>query len=132
MKKSLLLIPLLMGCSSPKEKSEYERLLEYEGNYEYVDNTTLDILASELDTTLYAVIDKAKYPLKNIALDSFANNADIPVIFERDRSNHVISYKTDGQEFKLITSEVEKMEMFPRKELFHNPDNYAYQKPKKI
>jgi len=129
MEKLLFLIPLIIGCASPKEKSEFDKLAEYEGNYEYINKTTLDIMASELDTTLYAVVDKAKYPLKHIALDSFANIADIPVVFERDKSNRVIGYKTDGQVFKLITSDIEKMEMFPRKELFHNPNNYVYHKP---
>ncbi len=130
MNKFYLLTLLLIGCSTQKEKSEYDKLMEYEGNYEYVNKTTLDIIVSELDTTLYAVIDKAKYPLKHIALDSFTNIADIPVIFERDKSNQIIGYKTDGQKFKLISSDIEKMEMFPRKELFHTPDNYEYQKPK--
>lgn len=130
MNKFYLLTLLLIGCSTHKEKSEYDKLLEYEGNYEYVNKTTLDIMVSELDTTLYAVINKAKYPLKHIALDTFANIADIPVIFERDKSNQIIGYKTDGQKFKLISYDIEKMEMFPRKELFHTPDNYAFQKPK--
>lgn len=130
---ALLFIPFLVttGCYSQKEKSEYGKLLKYEGNYEYVNKTTLDFVASELDTTLYAVIDKAKYPLKHIALDSFANNQNILVVFERDKSNRITGYKTDGQEFKRITSSIEKMEMLPRKELFHNPDNYVYHKPKK-
>lgn len=104
-------------------------LLDYEGNYEYVGETTLDIIVSELDTTLYAVIDKAKYPLKHIALDSFTNIQDNPVVFERDKSNKIISYRADGQTFKQISADFEKMEMFPRKELFKNPDNYSYQKP---
>lgn len=130
---ALLFIPFLVttGCYSQKEKSEYGKLLKYEGNYEYLNKTTLDFVASELDTTLYAVIDKAKYPLKHIALDSFANNQNILVVFERDKSNRITGYKTDGQEFKRITSSIEKMEMLPRKELFHNPDNYVYHKPKK-
>lgn len=130
MNKFYFLILILIGCSTHKEKSEYDKLLQYEGNYEYVNKTTLDIMVSELDTTLYAVINKAKYPLKHIALDTFANIADIPVIFERDKSNQIIGYKTDGQKFKLISYDIEEMEMFPRKELFHTPDSYAYQKPK--
>jgi CubicO group peptidase (beta-lactamase class C family) len=130
MKKILLIIPLLIGCSSTKEKSEYESLFDYEGKYEYVDNTTLELQASVMDTTLYAVVDNTKYPLKHIALDSFVNIANIPVVFERDKSNQIIGYKTDGQKFKLISSDIEEMEMFPRKELFQNPDNYVYQKPK--
>lgn len=130
MNKFYFLILILIGCSAEKEKSEYEKLLDYEGTYEYVNQSTLDIVASEADTTLYAVIDKAKYPLNHIVLDSFTNIQDIPVVFKRDKSNKVISYRTSGQSFALITTDFEKMEMFPRKELFYNPDNYTYQKPK--
>ncbi len=129
MKKLLLLIPILIGCSSPKEKSQYDKLLEYEGNYEYVDNTTLDIIASELDTTLYAIVDEAKYPLKYIAIDSFENSTGSPVIFERNQSNQILAYKADGQKFGLITKDISKMEVFPRKALYHNPDDYTYQRP---
>jgi CubicO group peptidase (beta-lactamase class C family) len=132
MKKLLLLIPLIIGCSSQKEKSQYEKLLDYEGNYQYVGETTLDILASELDTTLYAVIDKAKYPLKHITLDSFVNIQNSPVVFQRDKDNKVASYKADGQTFELINKDFEKLEMFPRKELFHNPDSYSYKRPTEI
>lgn len=130
MNRFYFLILLIVGCSTQEEKSEYEKLLDYEGTYEYVNQSTLDIVASEPDTTLYAVIDKAKYPLNHIALDSFTNIQDIPVVFKRDKSNKVISYRTSGQSFALITTDFEKMEMFPRKELFYNADNYTYEKPK--
>lgn len=130
MRNLLLIIPFLIGCSSPKEKSEYERLLEYEGNYEYIANTTLDLKASELDTVLYAVIEGAKYPLKLIAIDSFADMQGGSVVFKRDGTNKVINYKSDGQIFKLIHKEIEKLDMFPRKDLFHNPDQYNYEQPK--
>jgi hypothetical protein len=131
MKKILLIIPLLIGCSLTEEKSEYESLFDYEGKYEYVDNTTLELKASAMDTTLYAVIDNAKYPLKFIALDSFTDMQGSSVIFERDNSKKVISYKTDGQEFKLLTKDINKSNMFPRKELFDNPENYQYKQPTK-
>ncbi|MBF8149389.1 serine hydrolase [Winogradskyella sp. F6397] len=129
MKYLLLLIPLFIGCSVTKEKSEYQSLLDYEGKYEYVDNTTLELKASAMDTTLYAVIDNAKYPLKFIALDSFIDMQGSSVIFERDNSNKVINYKTDGHEFKLLTRAIDKSNMFPRKELFDNPENYVYKQP---
>jgi len=130
MNRFYFLILLIVGCSTQEEKSEYEKLLDYEGTYEYVNQSILNIVASEPDTTLYAVIDKAKYPLNHIALDSFTNIQDIPVVFKRDKSNKVISYRTSGQSFALITTDFEKMEMFPRKELFYNADNYKYEKPK--
>ena len=62
-------------------------------------------------------------------MHGFVGVIDIPVVFERDKSNRIIGYKTDGQVFKLITSDIEKSEMFPRKELYHNPNNYVYHEP---
>ncbi len=73
-----------LGCLSSKERLEYEELKVYEGRYEYIAGTTLDIIASPLDTSLYAVIDKAKYPLKHVGLDSFLNMQGDPVVFIRN------------------------------------------------
>lgn len=129
MKKLLLLIPFFIGCSSQNEKSPYEKLLKYEGTYQYVGATTLDIVASEMDTTLYAVISNAKYPLKYISADSFINIQKSPVVFVRNEDNEVSSYEAGGETYDLITKDFEKLEMFPRKELFHNPDNYEYKAP---
>lgn len=122
----------MTGCSLQNEKSKFEKFLEYEGNYEYVDENTLDILASALDTTLYAVIDKAKFPLKHIALDSFVNIQNNPVVFQRDEDNKIIAYKVGGQEFELIKRDFKKLEMLPRKELFRKPDDYSYKRPSDI
>ncbi|MEO9871812.1 serine hydrolase domain-containing protein [Ekhidna sp.] len=132
MKKILFLIPFLIGCSSQKEKSPYEKLLDYEGKYEYINETTLDIVASEMDTTLYAVIDNAKYPLKHIKLDSFVNIQNSPVVFQRNKDNNISGYKAGGEKFNLISKEFQKMEMFPRRALFHNPDNYRYKQPEEV
>ena len=131
---TLLVIPLIvtLGCSSSQKNSAFESLLDYEGQYEYVDSTTLTLVASELDTTLYAVIDDAKYPLARIAQDSFTNIQGTPITFSRDHSNKVVDYQTDGQIFKLISVDIEKIEMLPRRALFHNPDGYQYQQPPKI
>jgi len=123
---------LVTGCSSLKEKSQYEILLDYEGKYEYIDNTTLELKASELDTILYAVINEAKYPLKFMAVDSFTNMQGASIIFGRDASNEVAYYNSGGQLFKLITKNIQKTGMLPRKELFHNPDDYRYRRPNKI
>ena len=123
MKKILFLIPLIVGCSTKNENSKYEKLLEFEGKYEYVGENSLDIIASEMDTILYAVINKAKYPLNHIVLDSFTNVQGNPVVFQRGKNNRVISYKAGRDTFKLVSVEFDEMEMFPRKELFGNPDD---------
>lgn len=130
MKNILLLCTLIsLGCSSPKEKSPYQQLTAYEGHYEYVGDTTLDLVASEFDTILYAILDNSKYPLKHIERDSFVNIRNVPVVFNRDEAANVISYQSGGQVFKLITKEFDKMEMFPRKSLFHSPNSYEYVPP---
>lgn len=130
MKKTIFLITLItLGCSSPKEKTEYQKLTEYEGHYEYIGETTLDLVASEFDTTLYAILDNSKYPLTPIEKDSFVNVRNKPVVFERDENGNVLSYKSGSQNFKLLNKEFEKIEMFPRKELFKNANDYSYNKP---
>jgi len=103
--------------------------LEYEGKYEYVSGSTLKIMASPIDTTLYAVIDNAKYPLFHVEADTFSNVQDASVVFQRDEQGNIISYMTDGQLFGLITTDITKLVMFPRKELFNHPENYVYHTP---
>lgn len=130
MKKILFLITLItIGCSSPKEKSQYQKLTDYQGHYEYVGETTLDLVASEFDTTLYAILDNSKYPLKHVEKDSFVNIRNKPVVFERDEKGKVLGYKSDGQYFKLLNKEFKKVEMFPRRALFNNAEDYSYNKP---
>lgn len=129
---SLLFAFLITGCSTPKPKSLFDRLLEYEGRYEYIGTTTLELMASELDTTLYAIVDGAKYPLTYIQMNSFTNIQDEPIVFIRDAQHQVSGYQADGQTFKLISRDFEKPEMLPRRALFKAPDNYAYQPPKAL
>lgn len=110
MKKILFLITLItIGCSSPKEKSQYQKLTDYQGHYEYVGETTLDLVASEFDTTLYAILDNSKYPLKHVEKDSFVNIRNKPVVFERDEKGKVLGYKSDGQYFKLLNRNLKKL-----------------------
>lgn len=131
MKKILFLIPLIVGCASQKEMSQYEKLLDYEGKYEYTGNSTLALVASEMDTILYAVIDNAKYPLNYVSVDSFTNIQNVPVTFQRDENGKIKSYKVEGETYAYINSDFEKMEMYPRKELFHNSEAYTYKTPEK-
>lgn len=109
----------------------YKKLLEYEGKYEYVNGSTLQIMASPMDTTLYAVIDKAKYPLFYVEADTFSNIQDTPVVFQRDAQGNIDGYIVNDQSFKLITTDIEKLVMYPRKELFNHPEDYTYQTPEK-
>lgn len=125
----LFFIFLVFGCSVGKQLSQYEKLLDYEGTYEYSNPASLTIAASNYDTTLYAIIDDAQYPLKYISKDSFQTPQKSPVIFQRDENKLVISYQSDGKSFKRITNTIEKQEWFPRKELQNKPKTYHYQIP---
>lgn len=108
----------------------YDELLEFEGKYEYLEGGKLDMVASPLDTTLYAIIDGAKYPLRHVAMDSFVNIQNTPVVFFRDLSGGVAGYRVDGQSFGLLTKQIKHV-MFPREELYLNPDGYIYDRPLK-
>lgn len=109
----------------------YQRLLEYEGKYEYISESTLQIMASPMDTMLYAVIDHAKYPLFYEKEDTFTNIVDKPIVFQRNEQGNVKGYIFNGQSFDLITTDIEKLAMYPRKELFDHPEDYTYQTPEK-
>lgn len=128
----LFLLLLCAGCTTSQEQSILDALFEYEGRYEYVGESTLDIVVSELDTTLNAVIDDAKYPLKYIRQDSFVDIQNTPVLFTRNESGVVTHYSVDDQVFKLLDTDFERMEMNPRRELSNNPDQYQYNPPSQL
>lgn len=135
MKTLLMLFPFmtfLLACSSSETNSSYENYLQYEGTYEYTGNTTLEIIVSDLDTSLYAVVDKAKYPLEYVSVDTFSNVQGTHVIFSKDDMGQISGYSVNGEAFKLINREVEKQTMFPRKELFGKSEEYEYKTPVKV
>jgi len=125
----LFFIMIVYGCSVGKQKSNYDKLLDYEGKYDYSNPASLTIAASNYDTTLYAIIDDAQYPLKYINRDSFQTPQKTSVIFQRDENKQVISYQQDGKSFKRITNTIERQEWFPKKELHNKPEKYHYQIP---
>ena len=96
-------------------KASYQRLQGYEGNYEYFGNTTLAFVASEPDTTLYAVIDQAKYPLTYAAVDTFTDLQHNQVVFQRGKNEKIASYQVQGETFAFISADIEKIEMYPRR-----------------
>lgn len=127
-KSCIVFIPLLIGCFSPKEKSQFELLQEYEGNYEYFGDQHIQMVASEMDTTLYAILDHAKYPMQYLGPNAFRDVQDSAVTFYRNETG-VIGYTVEGQDFKLISADFDKMEMVPRKDLLYNPQGYNYREP---
>lgn len=120
----------LIEVQSPADPTRYyQQLLEYEGEYEYTSGTALKIMASPIDSMLYAVIDHAKYPLHHVKDDTFSNVQNKRVVFNRDKQGNIRNYSFDGQSFKLITTDIKKMPMHAREVLFDHPENYEYQVP---
>jgi hypothetical protein len=83
---AMLIIILLMSIFTPifaqeghavrtqsegKYKVTYQQLKEYEGLYEYINNTTLKIAASPIDTVLLCLINESRYPLTALGNDLF-------------------------------------------------------------
>ena len=88
MKKTFFLLILSLisqfGFSQQTYKVNYDQLKEFEGLYEYINHTTLKIAASPVDTLLYAIIDKSKYPLYPSDKDLFLNRQKDKIRFFRD------------------------------------------------
>jgi CubicO group peptidase (beta-lactamase class C family) len=105
-----------------KYKPTYLQLKEYEGTYEFVNSSTLQIAASPKDTILFAVIHKSNYPLLPDSNDVFLNVSKEKVRFYRDRQNAIAGYISNNDSFKLINRTV----FFP-KEMWYPRLNSAYQ-----
>lgn len=123
---------LLISCSTSSQIDLLEKLREYEGLYEYQGETTLTLQASKMDTTLYAVIDHAKYPLYYDSVDSFRNNQGDVVIFQRNTQNEVIGYSVNGNSFQLLSRDFDSLDMEPRADLNNDAERYVYETPKEL
>jgi CubicO group peptidase (beta-lactamase class C family) len=125
----LLLTILMAACTVDQEKSQFEKLLDYEGQYEYSNPDSLTLAVSDMDTILYAIIDDAKYPLKYISKDTFETPQKTPLVFQRNGNNEVISYQTDGETFTIKRKTIDAQQWFPRRELYNNEQAYEYKIP---
>ncbi len=110
-------------------------LLEYQGIYEYHQNSRVEIAATPRDTTmLWAIIGVAKYPLHRKVADTFMNVVNDEVVFIRDSAGKVDGFREDGSSevMKLITAHVHfPPEMwYPRLDMQGKP--YVYQKPRDL
>jgi CubicO group peptidase (beta-lactamase class C family) len=96
----------LFGFSQQQYKTTYEQLKAFEGKYEYLDHTTLEIAASPKDTILYAIIHQSKYALTPVAKDVFLNASKEEIQFFRDPSNATAGYLFNDDSFRLLTKKV--------------------------
>ncbi len=134
MRKTFLLLILLLisvySSAQQKYKVSYEQLKEYEGLYEYMNHSTLQIAASPKDTLLYAVINESKYKLTPSGRDLFLNMTKQKVQFYRNKSNAIAGYIVAEDTFKLLSKNVyfSKKMWFPRP-IAANGFKYKYNKP---
>ncbi|MBS1525120.1 MAG: serine hydrolase [Bacteroidetes bacterium] len=133
---SVITILFLNGFFMPAvaQKLGYKQRKAYEGLYQYINNTTLEIAAPPNDTILYAIINQSRYALRHKDKDVFLNNANDSVVFLRDRMGSVDGYVTDKDTFKLISRNVNfpSQMWYPR--MVADPKNfiYEYHRPKQI
>ncbi len=111
----------------------YRQLKEYEGTYEYINHTTLQIAASPKDNVLYALVGDSKYKLRPSGKDTFLNNGNQQVIFSRDQSGVTGYTVKDGESndhFKIITHNVTFSEkIWYARPVGKEPFTYHYQIP---
>ena len=94
----------------------YKQLKEYEGLYEYLNNTTIKLAASPKDTILFAIINESKYPLTATGKDIFLDATKSKVIFFRDKKQRLAGYISGKNSFKLLNREMSfpKSMWYPR------------------
>lgn len=130
---------LFLGCvllaqqsiAQPATAHATPVLQEFQGRYEYLNHTTLELAASPRDGLLYALIAGSRYPLYPIGADAFRNSSQDTVRFQRDASGQVISYSTSGQRFRLLTRNVQfpVAMWYPRPVAAAHPFAYHYTAP---
>ena len=84
----------------------YQQLKEYEGLYEYRNQSPFKIAASPKNMQLYAIINDVKFELTHLGKDLFISQAQEKIQFFRNSSNKVIGYILDDTRFKLLSKEV--------------------------
>lgn len=113
MKTSLLLLFVCAEAVLGQERTEsstVERaraLWEFEGVYDYRDSATVIMVASSKG--LVAVIGEAKYPLRAVAADTFANGAGDRIPFLRGSDGRVVAFQERGDTFARRTPTVPTM-----------------------
>lgn len=130
---TLLVLPLLFFQSLSAQRQfavSYQQLKDYEGLFEYANQTTLKIAASPKDTLLYAIINESRYALTPIGKDVFQNMTKDSVRFFRNESHKITGYSVGGNKFKIITNKVS----FPKEMWFARVgnQNYSYKQPAKL
>lgn len=123
---ALILLPVALLFSQNRYQTTYAQLKDFEGRYEADGGGTLDIAASPWDTLLYAILGKAKYPLRPAAKEVFLNNGNQQVIFLRNASGDVAAYAVGKDTFHLLRRDVHYPLTAWSPRLAPDPKHYAY------
>ncbi len=134
MKKTYLLTILIIASffceAQEKYKVTYAQLQEYQGLYQYLNNTTLKIAASPKDTILYAIINESKYYFIPVKKDLFLDMTKDSIQFLRNKQSKITAYRTNKGTFDLLDSRVEfPKEMWYPRLINSNGYKYSYQQP---
>lgn len=103
----------------------YKQLKEYEGVYEYKNNTTLKIAASPIDTILICIIHESRYPFSTLSKDVFLNATRDSVVFFRNKNKKVAGCISGKDTFMMLHKKVN----FPKNMWYarlNAPKDYAY------
>ncbi len=130
----LIFVTFLTGCSTNQRP-----LAEYEGLYEYQNDSTLIMVAGPKREILYATINGARYPLKPTRGDVFLNAGDVEVEFVRDKSGSILGYrenKGDAATKNPIYALLDSNQTLPSSIWIAKPENvaipYTYKAPPKL
>jgi CubicO group peptidase (beta-lactamase class C family) len=122
----------LTTFSQTQYKVTYEQLKQFEGLYEYINQTTIKIAASPKDTLLYAIINQSRYLLIPSDKDLFLNMSKDKVQFVRNKSGAIAGYILGNDTFKLLSKDVH----FPKSMWYPRPTaksfQYTYHQPKDL
>jgi CubicO group peptidase (beta-lactamase class C family) len=88
-------------------KVSYSDLKTYQGGYQYENHKTLQMVASPVDTMLYAMIGTSMYKLRPFSKDVFLNAGNNKVLFVRE-GGKIFGYKQENDKpdttYKLIAA----------------------------
>lgn len=79
-------------------------LRSYEGLYQTRGTKRLELAASPVDTVLWAILGKSRYPLKAVRADLFITQNGDSISFTRNASGLVKYYTVKGERFTRLSS----------------------------